>query len=83
MDPAPSEKIESPSHVADEFAYEKLKIIWDADVTVPEICRLRDWPENKLKVFLFMRKNKKDKGGNIAVINIHRFPSEMRLPGAL
>ena len=37
MDPAPSEKIESPSHVADEFAYEKLKIIWDADVTVPEI----------------------------------------------
>lgn len=26
---------------------------------------------------------KKDKGGNIAVINIHRFPSEMRLPGAL
>ena len=37
MNPAPSEKIESPSHVADEFAYEKLKIIWDADVTVPEI----------------------------------------------
>lgn len=29
----------------------------------PEIRRLRDWPENKLKVFLFMRKNKKDKGG--------------------
>lgn len=32
-------------------------------INSPEICRLRDWPENKLKVFLFMRKNKKDKGG--------------------
>ena len=36
MDPEPFEK--SRSHrVSDEFAYEKLKVIWDADVTVPEI----------------------------------------------
>lgn len=37
MKPAPFEKIEIPSHVSDEFAYEKLRVLWDADVTVPEI----------------------------------------------
>ena len=29
----------------------------------PEILRLKAWPENGMKTYLFMRKNKKDKGG--------------------
>lgn len=29
----------------------------------PEILRLQAWPENGLKTYLFMRKNKDDKGG--------------------
>lgn len=29
----------------------------------PEIQRLKTWPENSLKTYLFMRKNKDDKGG--------------------
>ena len=29
----------------------------------PEIQRLKTWPENGLKTYLFMRKNKDDKGG--------------------
>lgn len=36
MNPAPFERIEAPSHVLEEVAYEKLKVIWDADVTMLE-----------------------------------------------
>lgn len=36
MSPAPFERIEAPSHVLEEVAYDKLKVIWDADVTMPE-----------------------------------------------
>lgn len=36
MNPAPFERIEAPSHVLEEVAYDKLKVIWDADVTMPE-----------------------------------------------
>ena len=29
----------------------------------PEIKRLQEWPGNGMKTYLFMRKNKNDKGG--------------------
>lgn len=32
------------------------------DLNSPEIERLRAWPENGMKIYLFMRKNKADEG---------------------
>ena len=33
-------------------------------LTSPEIVNLKEWPGNGMKVYLFMRKNKNDKGGS-------------------
>ena len=63
---------DKPSDISESIQYED-KLLTDArlraiskghrSMNSPEIKRLQEWPGNGMKTYLFMRKNKNDKGG--------------------